>query len=345
LPVPRAGDLFSKGRLMGKVQTRKAISVRGDTYAKVRARAAVMTISMSDFVEQAIAAELKRCGYFEGSFRCGAQAGETGMCGSHVGMVPSLTPVARAVAAVLREGDRQVERAAIAVQAAAAAPATAPSRRPEFRLRAGQPSNQQRMFELIERHGPISTVQLAELTGATRDAASVACGKWAQAKFIEGYHGAWRVAGAPVAEAALPAPLPSESSIKVGPPPEQTAMLGRAETTLNRARVGAKRLDEPSLVRSKDEVRIQPSPVSTAPARGSAWRGQMAPRPEEAEARRAARTAAPPPIPKGTDRAMPGRPAGLHVEAAKPRSLEEMKQIVKVDPIAAVHTGRAGVQF
>ena len=40
---------------MAKVQTRKAVSIRGTTYARLREHCEVARVSMSDFVEQRIA--------------------------------------------------------------------------------------------------------------------------------------------------------------------------------------------------------------------------------------------------------------------------------------------------
>lgn len=115
---------------MAKHQSRRSISVSGATYAAISARAAAANVSLSSLVERAIAAEMRRCSYVEGSFWCGAQAGETGRCGRHVGVV------AKAVKAIERAGDRQVERIAERVRAIPA----------ESRIVAGPPPEQTTML-------------------------------------------------------------------------------------------------------------------------------------------------------------------------------------------------------
>lgn len=115
---------------MAKRQTRRSVSVSGPTYAAISARAAAADVSLSSLVERAIAAELKRCSYVEGAFWCGARAGETGRCGRHVGVV------AKAVKAIERAGDRQVERIAEKVRAIPA----------ELRIVAGPPPEQTTML-------------------------------------------------------------------------------------------------------------------------------------------------------------------------------------------------------
>lgn len=184
--------------------------------------------------------------------------------------------------------------------------------------------------------------------------------------------GGWRrgdqCPAAPVVEAA-PTPLPRESSIKAGPPPEQTAMLGRRETPARSAPPTCPCCGRQSM---RPGVRCGACAISCRPE-GDGWkRGQMCPaghrmveiledsdEQEEAEEleeiepiplrRRPAgfRPALrpPPPIPEGRNAASQGRPAGLRVEPVKQRSVEDTKKLVKVDPIAAVHAGRSGVQF
>jgi predicted HicB family RNase H-like nuclease len=115
---------------MAKHQTRRSVSLSGPTYAAISARAAAANVSLSSLVERAIAAELRRCSYVEGAFWCGAQAGETGRCGRHVDVV------AKAVKAIERAGERQVERIAEKVRAIPA----------ESRIVAGPPPEQTTML-------------------------------------------------------------------------------------------------------------------------------------------------------------------------------------------------------
>ncbi len=145
---------------MAKKQTRRAILVKGVTYAAIFAECQARQISVSDYVEQLIAADRQVRGL--------------------PAIVAPDRSVAAAVAAVQREGAREVEQAAEAVRAV---------------------------------------------------------------------------------------PLPAESKIVAGPPPEQTAMLGRTET----------------------------------PKRGDAMRQVDHAHAIAAIARRKAAGKAPPPIPAGRD--------------------------------------------
>lgn len=105
-----------------KKQTRRAISVKGVTYAAVFAECQARQISVSDYVEQLIAADRQARGLpaIVAPDRC----------------------VAAAVAAVQREGAREVEQAAEAVRAV---PLPA-----ESKIVAGPPPEQTAFFGRVE---------------------------------------------------------------------------------------------------------------------------------------------------------------------------------------------------
>jgi len=196
---------------MAKHQTRRSVSIRGATYAALRDDCAARDVSMSDHIEALIAADRAARG------------------------LPSAA-VQRAVAAVQREGDRQVERIA---------------------------------RQILK-------------------------------------------------------PLPSESKIVVGPPPEQTTMLGRAETP---------RFTVPPA----DPVRgVDPAPS----LRGAALRPIVNAVARAHSMRRDRPAAPPPPIRSGWEEkpaSAAGRPSPQRVA-----TVAAPGPITKADPLAGVRSGRDG---
>lgn len=130
------------------------------------------------------------------------------------------------------------------------------------------------------------------------------------------------------------APLPSQSVIKVGPPVEQMKLIERTPARRCTYTMGAFSCRADA---GKD------GRCGKHPLQGSAWRGKMAPRPEEAQAIKDARTELPKAVPARTG-VVVSRPRGATVDAApKMPSGQALQQAVRVDPVGAVHGGRAGM--
>jgi len=281
-------------------------------------------------------------------------------------------------------------------------PSAIEPRRPAFRLRDGETSGAQRAWEhLVKAGGAVSTAAIAAAAGISYNAAAIACRKWREGGFVVGHHAGWRLPGAPgspaksldqvaervIARSAVPAsdgfdgddgrthseadlpPLPSESSIKVGPTAAQTTMLGRTATPPGCPCCGQRAM--------KAGVRCAACAISCKRT-GDTWRrGKMCPAgrravevleesddesvgsddlegvveianerpPRRAPAGFGAAKKVPPPIPTGGNGSakVAGRPAGLRVDpVAPPRVGEELRKAVKVDPIAAVSGGARG---
>lgn len=277
---------------MAKKQTRRSVSVRGTTYAAIRTDCTDRGVSLSDYIEALIAADRKARGLSSTDKGDGV--------------------VARAVDSVQREGERQVERAARAVQAATAA---AP-RRPEFRRKDGEVSLSQRIWEWMEQQDrPVSAAQASAAVKCPVSVAVVAMRKWRLDRFIDGVPGAYRIAS------SLPSPLPATSSIKAGPPPAQTAMLGRTETPARRA--DANRCPCCGRATMRSGVRCSACSITCTRRDDGTWvPGRMCPM----------RATVPSKAP-----VVEARPA--HGERVEPI---QKPQARNGDPLAAVRTGRDG---
>lgn len=308
--------------------------------------------------------------------------------------------------------------AATSAERAVASTTTAAEQRPTFRRHNGGISDSERIWNFLEAAvAPKSTREIAVALNANYFTVSGNIRRLLDEGFVEGNGKGWSsrrsIPARPAAPGAAAAPMPRESSIKAGPPPEQTAMLGRAETPPSKVptcpccgrqslRAGVRcgtcsiacvrtgdswkrgkmcpagnrvvdvdePVDEPEdegeeegdstpLRRSMpavDPVRggRPPSPISNRSSREPTFDDLEE---SEEKERRPPRLAPallspirrpPPPIPEGSAAGSAqgaGRPPGLRVEPVRQRSPEETKKIAKVDPIAAVHAGRSGVQF